>query len=399
MKILKTLLAVSGIAWMSDAAADYALNLTEGVTELSRDIHDLHMLILWICVAIGVVVYGLMIYSIANHRKSKGVIPATFHENTKLEIIWTIIPFVILMAMAVPATRVMIKAYDTSGADMTIKVTGYQWKWRYEYLDDGIGFFSTLDAKSNEARQLHSEVDPATVPNYLLDVDHPLVVPVGKKIRFLFTGADVIHSWWVPDLGWKKDTIPGFITDAWAKVEKPGTYRGQCTELCGRDHGFMPIVVIAKTEAEYQQWLAEQKKGGAAAATPAAAPAEHAKSEPEPAKAEPAKPAVESKVSDADKAELMAEGEKVYQANCLSCHQADGAGIPGTVPAITGSAVVNGPLGAHINVILNGKPPLMASFRSVLSPAEIAAVVTYQRNALGNSTGDVVRADGIGEHN
>lgn len=391
MKLLKTWLALSGAAWMSDAAADYTLNLTEGVTELSRDIHDLHMLILWICVGIGVLVYGLMIYSIANHRKSKGVVPATFHENTRLEIIWTIIPFVILLAMAVPATKVMVKAYDTTGADMTIKVTGYQWKWRYEYLDEGIGFFSTLDAKSNEARQLNSEVDPATVPNYLLDVDHPLVIPVGKKIRFLFTGADVIHSWWVPELGWKKDTIPGFITDAWAKVEKPGVYRGQCTELCGRDHGFMPIVVIAKPEAEYRQWLAEQKKEVSEAAD-SPAPATSTASAVEPVKA-----AAETGSSDKD--ELMAQGEKVYQANCLSCHQADGAGIPGTVPAITGSAVANGPIGAHINLIMNGKPPLMASFRNVLTPAEIAAVVTYQRNALGNSTGDVVRADGIGEHN
>lgn len=389
MKLLKTWLAMSGLAWMSDATADYTLNLTEGVTELSRDIHDLHMLILWICVAIGVVVYGLMIYSIANHRKSKGVVPATFHENTKLEIVWTIIPFVILMAMAVPATKVMIKAYDTTGADMTIKVTGYQWKWRYEYLDEGIGFFSTLDAKSNEARQLHSKVDPATVPNYLLDVDHPLVIPVGKKIRFLFTGADVIHSWWVPELGWKKDTIPGFITDAWAKVEKPGVYRGQCTELCGRDHGFMPIVVIAKPEAEYKQWLAEQKKEVSEAAAP---------SEPSvaPAASASVKPTADTA---ADKAELMAQGQQVYQANCLSCHQANGEGIPGTVPALTGSAVVNGPIGAHINLIMNGRPPLMASFRNVLTPAEVAAVVTYQRNALGNSTGDVVRADGIGEHN
>jgi len=365
--------------------ADYTVNLTEGVTELSRDIHDLHMLIFWICVAIGLLVYGLLVYSLVHHRKSKGVIPAQFHENTKLEILWTVIPFAILIGMAIPATRVMIKAYDTSGADMTIKVTGYQWKWRYEYLDEGISFFSTLDAKSNMARQLGSDIKPSEVDNYLLEVDHPLVVPVGKKIRFLFTGADVIHSWWVPDLGWKKDTIPGFITDAWAKVEKPGTYRGQCTELCGRDHGFMPIVVIAKPEAEYQVWLAAQKQAGGAVAPASSAGAESSA----PARSE----------ADSGKAEQMALGQKVYESNCLSCHQANGEGIPGTVPALRNSAIVTGPVADHVARIVNGKPPLMASFRSVLTPAEIAAVATYQRNALGNHTGDVVKAGDVDLNN
>ena len=259
MKKLKHYLLVFGLMLANGVNADYALNLPEGVTEVSHDIHDLHMYILWICVAIGVIVYGLMTYSIMHHRKSKGAVAEQFHENTKLEIVWTVIPFLILLAMAIPATKVMIKAYDTSGADMTIKVTGYQWKWRYEYLGEGVDFFSTLDAKSNEARQMASKTDPASVEHYLLNVDNPLVIPAGKKIRFLFTGADVIHSWWVPEFGWKKDTIPGFITDAWTKVEQPGTYRGQCTELCGRDHGYMPIVVIVKPEAEYKQWLAEQK--------------------------------------------------------------------------------------------------------------------------------------------
>ena len=390
---------MSGILGFGSARADYTLNLTEGVTELSRDIHDLHMLIFWICVAIGLLVYGLMVYSLVNHRKSKGVIPATFHENTKLEILWTVIPFLILLGMAVPATKVMIKAYDTSGADMTIKVTGYQWKWQYEYLDEGVKFFSTLDARSNLARQRNPEINPADVENYLLEVDHPLVIPVGKKIRFLFTGADVIHSWWVPDLGWKKDTIPGFITDAWAKVEKAGTYRGQCTELCGRDHGFMPIVVIAKPESEYKQWLAEQK-GGHVAVTETHAPAVHA----EPASENVEAPVVSnpeaahtaaSGANDAGREELMAQGKKIYETNCAGCHQTGGEGIPGLFPAITKSPVVNGPLAAHINIIVNGKPPLMSSFRSVLKPAEIAAVITYQRNALGNATGDVVQPSQI----
>jgi cytochrome c oxidase subunit II len=409
VKKLSALLAVSGLMGVGEVSADYTLNLTEGVTELSRDIHDLHMAIFWICVAIGVIVYGLLIYSLVNHRKSKGVIPAQFHENTKLEILWTVIPFLILIGMAIPATKVMIKVYDSSGADMTIKVTGYQWKWKYEYLDEGVSFFSTLDAKSNEARQMNSGVDPATVENYLLEVDHPLVLPVGKKIRFLFTGGDVIHSWWVPDLGWKKDTIPGFITDGWARVEKAGTYRGQCTELCGRDHGFMPIVVIAKPDVEYKQWLAEQKGGGQPekagiakeAGDELAAVAEAVKDQ---------NPAESGKVSEestnqriaasvgADKDMLMTLGHAVYEGHCISCHQAGGEGIEGMFPAIKGSAVVTGPVSGHIDLILNGKAPLMASFRNVLKPEEIAAVITYQRNALGNNTGDIVQASDVASH-
>ena len=411
MKKLSALLAVSGSMGVGEVSADYTLNLTEGVTELSRDIHDLHMVIFWICVVIGILVYGLLAYSLVNHRKSKGVIPAQFHENTKLEILWTVIPFLILLGMAIPATKVMIKAYDTSGADMTIKVTGYQWKWKYEYLDEGVSFFSTLDAKSNQARQLNSGVDPATVENYLLEVDHPLVVPVGKKIRFLFTGGDVIHSWWVPDLGWKKDTIPGFITDAWAKVEKAGTYRGQCTELCGRDHGFMPIVVIAKPEAEYKQWLAEQKGGSKpenaeadkkeGGDVPAAAPEaanESVSAEPKKVSEQSTDQQVVASSGGTDKDAVMALGQSVYEGHCLSCHQAGGEGIEGMFPAIKGSAVVNGPVSGHIDLILNGKPPLMASFRNVLKPEEIAAVITYQRNALGNSTGDFVQASDVASH-
>lgn len=372
MKKLQRLFAVLGLADGGQAYADYALNLTEGVTEISHDIHDLHMLILWICVAIGVLVYGVLIYSIIHHRKSKGVVPAQFHENTRLEIIWTVIPFLILLAMAIPATKVMIKAYDTSGADMTVKVTGYQWKWKYDYLDEGISFFSSLDAKSNEARQLGATLSPASVDHYLLNVDHPLVIPVGKKIRFLFTGADVIHSWWVPDLGWKKDTIPGFVTDGWVKVEKAGTYRGQCTELCGRDHGFMPIVVIAKPEADYRKWVAEQKGQGQAVAAQAKADA----------------------VKTFTKDELVAKGKEVYNANCAACHQAGGEGISGVFPAITGSAVANGPIEEHLRMVLKGKGT-MPGFQAQLQPADIAAVVTYQRNGLGNSKGDVVQPSAV----
>jgi cytochrome c oxidase subunit 2 len=396
VKNLKALLAVSVWAFVSEAQADYALNLTEGVTELSRDIYDLHMLIFWICVAIGVLVYGILIYSLVKFRKSKGAVAADFHENTKVEVLWTVIPFLILMAMAVPATKVMLNVYDVSGADMSIKVTGYQWKWRYEYLDDGLDFFSSLDAKSNEARQTNSGINPADVPNYLLEVDHPLVVPTGKKIRFLFTGGDVIHSWWVPDLGWKKDTIPGFITDGWTRIEKPGTYRGQCTELCGRDHGFMPIVIIAKPEAEYKQWVAEQKNAlGHVEAEPAATPAAQA---PEAHSAPAGAVAPAAAVSGEDKSHVMAEGQKVYETHCASCHQANGEGISGLFPAIKGSKVVNGPVGDHISLVVNGKPPLMASFKNILKPEEVAAVITYQRNSFGNNTGDVVHASDVLAH-
>lgn len=274
MKKLKLLITGLGIATFGEANADYALNLSPGVTQLSRDIYDLHMYILWICVAIGVGVYGMMVYSIMHHRKSKGAVPAHFHENTKLEVVWTIIPFVILLAMAVPATKVMIEAYDTSASDMTVKVTGYQWKWQYDYLDEGVVYFSSLAPDHNTARQLDSGADVQQVDNYLLDVDNPLVVPVGKKVRVLVTAADVIHSWWMPDFGLKKDAIPGYINELWFKADKIGTYRGQCAELCGRDHAFMPVVVRVVEQGEYDTWLAAQKAARQAATQPAPAAGE-----------------------------------------------------------------------------------------------------------------------------
>jgi cytochrome c oxidase subunit 2 len=370
VKKTKQLLAGLALAFLGKAQADWETNLPVGVTETSRDIHGLHMLILWICVGIGVVVYGVLIYSLMHHRKSKGAIPAKFHENTKLEIVWTIIPFLILFGMAIPATSVMIKAYDASGADMSIKVTGYQWKWRYTYLDEGIDFFSVLDAKSNEARQLGSKIDPSTVEHYLLNVDKPLVIPVNKKVRILITSADVIHAWWVPEFGWKKDAIPGFVTDGWVKVEKPGVYRGQCTELCGRDHGFMPIVVEVKSEEDYQRWVADRKGGkqAAAAATDAA------------------------KTYALD--ELVAKGQEVYNANCAACHMADGAGMAGVFPAIKGSAVAAGPLQNHVEMVLKGKGA-MPGFAGALAPLDLAAVITFQRNGFGNNKGDSIQPSEI----
>src|SRR5579862_166009 len=251
------------------------LNMTQGVTDMSRKIYDLHMLIFYVCVAISVVVFGAMLWSIVNYRKSKGAVAdTTLVHNTRVEIVWTAIPVVILVAMAVPAARTLVEIEDTTKTELTIKVTGFQWGWNYEYLDQGVSFFSRLDRHSDAARELGSGIDPNTVEHYLLNVDHPLVVPVGTKVRLLITGADVIHSWWVPAFGVKKDAIPGFVNEAWFKVDtdKPGLYRGQCAELCGRDHGFMPIVVDARSKADFKSWLQEQAQAQKQAASPAAAP-------------------------------------------------------------------------------------------------------------------------------
>jgi cytochrome c oxidase subunit 2 len=353
---------------LGTAQAEYTLNLMKGVTKVSNDIYDLHMLILWICVFIGIGVFGTMFYSIYHHRKSRGHKAAQFHENTTVEIIWTIIPTLILIGMAIPATKAMMELDDVQESEMSIKVTGHQWKWEYEYLDNGIHFFSSLDEASNKVRQVGSGIDPRSVPNYLLNVDKPLVIPTKKKIRFVFTSADVIHSWWVPDLGWKKDTNPGFINESWTSVDKPGTYRGQCTELCGKDHGFMPIVVIAMDEPDYNAWVEKQKA------------------------------AIEAEAGSANKQwtkeELVAKGKAVYDTNCSSCHMADGAGLPGTFPAIKASPVVTGDINAQVNLMLNGKG-MMPAFGKMLSAVDFAAVVTYTRNGLGNSVGDSIQPSAI----
>ena len=274
----RTLALASAMLGLPAAAmADWGLNLTRGVTPYSNTVYDLHMLILSVCTVIGIVVFGLIFYSIFAFRKSNGAKAAQWHESTKVEVIWTLVPFFILIGMAVPATHALIMMENTANSDMTIKVTGYQWKWHYQYIDDGISYFSTLSNDSNMARQLKSGVDPKTVPNYLLEVDNHLVVPVGKKIRFLTTAGDVIHAWWVPALGWKRDAIPGYINESWAQIQEPGTYRGQCAELCGKDHGFMPIVVDALSEQDYAAWVAKMKAGtqhADASAAPVAAVAE-----------------------------------------------------------------------------------------------------------------------------
>ena len=373
-KLKSALRYLSGAALMlgmgSAGATDWPLNLRQGVTTTSQTVFDLHMLIFWICVIACVLVFAVLIYSIMTHRKSKGAVPATFHESTTVEIIWTTIPFLVLVGMAVPATKALLALEDTRDADMSIKVTGYQWKWHYEYLDEGISFFSNLDEKSNEIRQMDSGLNPADHENYLLDVDNRVVVPVNKKIRFLITANDVIHSWWVPDLGWKQDAVPGFVNDGWTELSEPGVYRGKCAELCGKDHGFMPIVLEAKSEEDYAQWVADQKAGAAAAAADA------------------------TKTWSRD--DLIARGEAVYKTNCAACHQANGQGIPGVFPAITGSAVATGDVAKHIDIGINGVTgTAMAAFGPQLSDVELAAVITYQRNALGNSVGDMVQPSDI----
>ncbi len=350
----------------NSAWADWELNLTQGVTDISREVYDMHMFVLWICVWIGVVVFGAMTYSMIKHRKSKGVEPAKFSHSTLAEVIWTVIPFGILVVMAVPAAHTLVRMEDTSDSEITVKITGHQWKWEYEYLDSGVRIISSLDPDSRQAAALNSGIDPNSVDNYLLEVDNPLVLPVDKKIRFVLTASDVLHAWWVPAFAIKKDAIPGFINDMWTKIDEEGIYRGQCAELCGRDHGFMPIVVHATSESEYQDWIQAQLATAEA----------------------------EAQSADREWAmdELMERGEGVYGTYCVACHQMNGQGIPGVFPGLVGTDLVLNDVDGHINVILNGvEGTSMQAFSTTLNDADIAAVVTYERNAWGNDTGDVVQ--------
>jgi cytochrome c oxidase subunit 2 len=395
--------AATGLALASLAASAYTetsggYNVPTGVTEISREVHGLHMAIFWVCVAIAVVVFGAMIWSIIFHRRSKHPKPADFHESTTVEIIWTSLPFVILIAIAVPAAATLIKMEDTRNADLSIKVTGYQWKWHYDYLGEDVAYFSTLTREINAARQLKSGIDPNSVPNYLVDVDNPLVVPVGKKVRFLVTSNDVIHAWWVPEIAVKKDAIPGYVNEIWTRIEQPGTYRGVCAELCGRDHGYMPIVVKALPEAEFIAWLAKAKGGEVAAAAPATTTTTDVPADAAPT-ATPAAQEVAAAAAPAaaapSKDELMKQGENVYKAQCMACHQANGAGLPPNFPALAGSKVANGPAQDHVLQVVKGKPGgggMMPPFAQ-LSDADVAAVVTYERASWGNSGSVVLPAD------
>ena len=348
------------------------INMPVGVTQQSVTAYKLHMMLLWVCFVIGILVFTAMFTSIVLHRKSRGHQPANFSHSTKAEIAWTIIPVLILMGMAIPATTALVKMEDPSGSDMTIKITGFQWKWKYEYLEDDISFISSLKADSNAARQLSSGIDPENVDNYLLDVDKPLVLPIGKKVKFLITADDVIHAWWVPDFGWKRDAIPGFINEAWTVIEKAGTYRGQCAELCGKDHGFMPVVVIALPEAEYRDWVATQHRETATEAV-----------------------LIEQQWSFED---LMAKGRQVYDSQCATCHQSDGGGLAPAFPALSGSAIVTGPVRDNMEIVMNGREgTAMQAWSGMLSPVEIASVLTYIRNSFGNQTGDAVQPEAVNE--
>ncbi|WP_105173153.1 cytochrome c oxidase subunit II [Pseudoalteromonas sp. T1lg24] len=346
-------------------------NLPVGVTDISRDVYELHMTIFYICCVIGLVVFAIMFWAIIHHRKSKGAVPAQFHESTKIEILWTAIPFVILIGMAVPATKTLIAMEDTTKADLTIKVTGSQWKWHYEYLDHNVSFYSVLSTPREQITNQDQKTE-----TYLLDVDKPLIIPKGKKVRFLMTSDDVIHSWWVPEFAVKKDANPGFINEAWTKVNETGIYRGQCAELCGKDHGFMPVVVEVKEPAEFEQWLAnaQLEKAQAAAAE---------------------KASLDLTLS---QDELMTLGEQVYMANCAACHQPTGMGLPGVFPALKESPIALGDVKAHIDIVVHGKPATaMQGYSKMLSLKELAAVVTYERNAWGNNTGDSVQPSDIQE--
>lgn len=357
------------------AFGEYGLNLQPPVTPIAREILTLHNAIMIVCAVIFVIVFSAMFYSLFAHRKSRGHKAADFDESTKVEILWTVVPFLILVGLAIPSTATLLKMDDVTESDLTVKITGYQWKWHYEYMDKGVSFFSTLATPPEEiGRPMFSSSGfKAGTPrneNYLLEVDKPLVLPVDKKVRFLVTTNDVLHAWWVPQIGIKKDGIPGYLNQMWARIEQPGTYRGQCAELCGKDHGFMPIVVDAVSDKEFNAWLEQEKTMMAAAA--AGADRTWAK------------------------AELLEKGKETYDKACASCHQVNGQGIPGVFPAIAGSKIATGPLDGHLHIVMAGKAgTAMQAFGPQLNDVQLAAVITYQRNAFGNSTGDLVQPSQI----
>ena len=350
-KFFYTLLFLVPTSVFSEAS-DY--NMRVGVTEVSKEIFDLHMLIMWICVWIGVVVFGIMFWSLWKYRKSSGAIAAKFDDHFWVEIAWTVAATVILVGMAIPSTSVMIKAYDDTEGDINIMVTGYQWKWQYKYLEDGVSFFSNLATSQEE---INNELPKGEF--YLSEVDEPLVIPINKRIRFLITGNDVIHSWWVPDFAVKQDAVPGFINTAWTIVPKPGIYRGACTELCGLGHAFMPIVVRAVEQEEYEAWIIEKI-----------------------VLAEAEKLLTEKVWT---KAELIERGQGVYLKNCVACHQANGQGLPPVFPSLEGSQIVMRDKARNIEILMEGvQGAAMQDFSKQLSEVDIASVITYTRDSWSN---------------
>ena len=332
-----------------------ALNMREGVTQVSRDVFELHMLIFYICVAIGAVVFSVMFYSLFRYTKKRNPNPSTFHESTKLEVAWTIVPFLILIAMAVPASKTLTEIYDDEEGEINIQVVGYQWKWEYKYLEDDINFFSNLSTDQDEIYNLVPKGE-----NYLLEVDEPLIIPVDTRVRFLITANDVIHSWWVPDFAIKQDAIPGFINTAWTRAEETGIYRGNCTELCGKNHGFMPVVVKVVEKDEYNDWVLAKK--------------------------EEAIKLAELTEKEWSLAELTERGEGVYQKNCVACHQMNGEGLPPIFPALAGSDIVMFDKDRNVEILMEGvQGAAMQSFANQLSEVDMAAVITYTRQAWGNA--------------
>ncbi|MEZ5436369.1 MAG: cytochrome c oxidase subunit II [Pseudomonadales bacterium] len=354
------LLATAAGAW-ADLADRSKINMSPGVTLLGKDIYDLHMLSIWICTAIGVGVFAVMFYSIIAHRKSQGHQAEHWHEHLGAELAWTIIPFFILGFLAWPAIHALLKVYDTDEPEINIVVTGYQWKWKYDYRgEEGVSFFSNLSTPKDE---IHGKAEKSEY--YLLEVDEPIHIPVNTKIRFLITANDVIHSWWVPALAVKKDAIPGIVNEAWTKAEKVGVYRGQCAELCGKDHGFMPVVVVVDTKEDYEKWLASKKAE--------------------------AKKVRELMAQTFTLEQQIERGQKVYDTNCAACHGMKGEG--GVGKAIAGSKFAIGPMEEHLALIVNGVPSTaMQAFGGTLNDLDLAAVVTYQRNAFGNNMGDSLQA-------
>ena len=354
------------VLWgFSDTAFGAALDMREGVTDMSQRIQALHHLSLWVCVVMGVLVFGAMAYSIFAHRRSRHPQPADFHESTRVEILWTVIPILILVAMAIPATTTLIDIEDNSDADLTVLITASQWKWHYQYLEADIGYYSNLATPTEQINNLEPKGE-----HYLLEVDNPLVLPTNKKVRFLMTSNDVIHSWWVPDFAVKQDAIPGYINEAWTRVGEPGLYRGQCTELCGKDHAYMPVVVEVRPEAEFDKWIDDQRLARELASGQAVA----------------------DRAKQWTMAELMPIGELVFLDHCATCHEPDGMGQGSTYPALAGGEIPTGPLTAHIERVMQGKADTeMQSWAPQLSDRELAAVITYERNAWGNNTADVVQ--------
>ncbi|MBZ2208874.1 cytochrome c oxidase subunit II [Massilia soli] len=357
------------VAQVQGRPIENQLNLQMPVTRIADEINTLHTWMMVVCLVIFVAVFGVMFYSVFKHRRSQGHKAATFHESTAVEIAWTVVPFLIVIGMALPATKTVVAMKDTSNADLTIKVTGMQWKWGYDYLKgegEGISFLSNLSTPRSQVGSPGVAPTEARNENYLLEVDNEVVVPVNKKVRLVLTANDVIHAWTIPAFGVKQDAIPGFVRDTWFKAEKIGTYRGNCVELCGKEHAFMPIVVRVVSDADYSAWVAGKQKEMAALAD------------------DP------TKVWTID--ELKTKGETVYNTNCIACHQANGKGVPGAFAPLDGSALVLGPKAPQIDVLLNGQksgkyPSEMPAWKQ-LSDSDIAAVITYTRNSWSNKAAE-----------